>query len=219
MGPGDNGIPLPGGPPRDLARAMVGELLSQGHSPQAVISALMGAASDRMPSMLPARRQPTPAAPPGTARTYRVRVDLDGAKTPIWRRLELRSDLRLDQLHPVLQTAMGAGVAGDPEAMWQVLCRSLPAGKKQHEKHAGVVALLCVAAGHAPNDGVRRLGPEVMSWAGWSTEEGRMDQWLAYDCARSTLDVLALTGCRAGWRQEAPPTEPARRLARAASRG
>lgn len=34
---------------------------------------------------------------------YRVRVDLDHARPPIWRRLDLRSDLTLDVLHHVLQ--------------------------------------------------------------------------------------------------------------------
>lgn len=36
---------------------------------------------------------------------YRVRVDLDHAEPPIWRRLDLRSDLPLDVLHQVLQSA------------------------------------------------------------------------------------------------------------------
>jgi hypothetical protein len=37
----------------------------------------------------------------------RVRVDLDRAKPPIWRRLDLRSDLTLDVVHHVLQAAFG----------------------------------------------------------------------------------------------------------------
>ena len=36
-----------------------------------------------------------------------VRVDLDDVKPPIWRRLRLASDLTLDELHEVMQTAMG----------------------------------------------------------------------------------------------------------------
>ncbi|MFT4217092.1 MAG: plasmid pRiA4b ORF-3 family protein [Micropruina sp.] len=36
-----------------------------------------------------------------------VRVDLDHVRPPIWRRLQLASDLRLDQLHEILQVAMG----------------------------------------------------------------------------------------------------------------
>ncbi len=39
--------------------------------------------------------------------TYRVRVDLDGTDPPLWRRLELASDLFLDQVHDVIQAAFG----------------------------------------------------------------------------------------------------------------
>ncbi len=39
--------------------------------------------------------------------TYRVRVDLRDATPPLWRRLELSSDLFLDELHDVLQAAFG----------------------------------------------------------------------------------------------------------------
>ncbi|THJ07471.1 plasmid pRiA4b ORF-3 family protein, partial [Nocardioides sp.] len=36
---------------------------------------------------------------------FRVRVDLNDAHPPIWRRLDLRSDLTLAAVHQVLQTA------------------------------------------------------------------------------------------------------------------
>ncbi len=39
--------------------------------------------------------------------TYRVRVDLIGTEPPLWRRLELASDMLLDELHDVLQVAFG----------------------------------------------------------------------------------------------------------------
>ncbi|HEX6335876.1 MAG TPA: plasmid pRiA4b ORF-3 family protein [Jiangellaceae bacterium] len=39
--------------------------------------------------------------------TYRVRIDLKGAKPPCWRRLELASDLMLDELHEIMQAAFG----------------------------------------------------------------------------------------------------------------
>lgn len=42
-----------------------------------------------------------------TLATYRIRVDLDHAEPPIWRRLDLRSDLPLDVVHQVLQAAFG----------------------------------------------------------------------------------------------------------------
>ena len=38
---------------------------------------------------------------------YRVRVDLSGAKPPLWRRLELASGLFLDEVHEILQVAFG----------------------------------------------------------------------------------------------------------------
>lgn len=48
------------------------------------------------------RRPPFPEV-----RILRVRVDLDGASPPIWRRLDLRSDLTLGAVHEALQAAFG----------------------------------------------------------------------------------------------------------------
>lgn len=39
--------------------------------------------------------------------TYRVRIDLSRTRPPLWRRLELASDLFLDQVHEVIQVAFG----------------------------------------------------------------------------------------------------------------
>ncbi|MBP8920512.1 MAG: plasmid pRiA4b ORF-3 family protein [Micropruina sp.] len=50
------------------------------------------------PTLLPRR--------PERAR-FTVRIDLDGIEPPIWRRLQLASDLTLDRLHTVVQIAMG----------------------------------------------------------------------------------------------------------------
>lgn len=38
-------------------------------------------------------------------RYYRVRVDLDRTKPPIWRRVDLAPTLRLDEVHDVIQAA------------------------------------------------------------------------------------------------------------------
>lgn len=38
---------------------------------------------------------------------YQVKVTLKGSKPPIWRRLEVEADTRLDRLHDILQVAMG----------------------------------------------------------------------------------------------------------------
>ncbi len=58
-----------------------------------------GEASDETPS----RRHP---GRPDVV-TYRVRVDLAGTSPPLWRRLELASDLYLDEVHAVIQAAFG----------------------------------------------------------------------------------------------------------------
>jgi hypothetical protein len=39
--------------------------------------------------------------------TYRVRVELTGAEPPVWRRLDIASNLFLDRVHHVLQVVMG----------------------------------------------------------------------------------------------------------------
>jgi hypothetical protein len=39
-----------------------------------------------------------------------VKVGLDGAGPPIWRRVQLRGDLTLDRVHGCLQVAMGGAI-------------------------------------------------------------------------------------------------------------
>jgi hypothetical protein len=55
------------------------------------------------PEPRPSRRRPRRGEPV----TYRIRVDLDDAHPPIWRRLDVRCDLTLDVVHQVLQAAFG----------------------------------------------------------------------------------------------------------------
>jgi len=77
-----------------------------------------GQIEDVLQSLL-AARAPLPrlfeATPPPSRRrprrtdvaTYRVRIDLKGTRPPLWRRLELASDLFLDQVHEIIQVAFG----------------------------------------------------------------------------------------------------------------
>lgn len=51
----------------------------------------------------PVRRRPRRTEPV----TLRVRADLVGTKPPVWRRLELGSDLFLDEVHEIMQAAFG----------------------------------------------------------------------------------------------------------------
>jgi hypothetical protein len=55
----------------------------------------------RVESGLPPRRGPLDGAAP----VYRLRIDLKGAKPPIWRRLEVPGDLSLAALHRAIQAA------------------------------------------------------------------------------------------------------------------
>ena len=48
-----------------------------------------------------ARRPATPAE------IYQIKVTLLGSKPPIWRRIQVPGDIRLDRLHTVLQIVMG----------------------------------------------------------------------------------------------------------------
>ena len=83
---------------------------------------------------------------------YRVRVDLDHARPPIWRRLDVLSDLRLDEMHAVLQAAMG----WDHSHLHEFSLRS---GRRRSERYAPP----------SPDD----LGDDVIP-----TEQVRLDEVL-----------------------------------------
>lgn len=74
---------------------------------QGVLRQLMTAASHetRASTMTTAPSRRRPRRPDVV--TYRVRVDLKGTKPPLWRRLELSSDLLLSDVHQVIQQAFG----------------------------------------------------------------------------------------------------------------
>ncbi|MEV0110788.1 plasmid pRiA4b ORF-3 family protein [Nocardia sp. NPDC050799] len=86
-------------------------------SPDDVLTVLSElAAADRGAGFdfLPSRRRPRPAKLPpkrktrnGRAPILRLRVDLRGARPPIWRRLEVPGDITLRALHNVIQVAFG----------------------------------------------------------------------------------------------------------------
>ena len=109
--------PAPGGPGGDFdIQAWVAELIA-GRDPAEIRELLQGllAAAPRAAGLAgepgpPGRQAPPPRRRPrrrGAAITYRVRVDLKDTKPPLWRRLELASDLFLDELHEVIQVAFG----------------------------------------------------------------------------------------------------------------
>ncbi|MFC5260936.1 plasmid pRiA4b ORF-3 family protein [Kribbella qitaiheensis] len=70
--------------------------------PQVLAAAMPGVDPFELPPP-PSRRR----ARRNDVSTYQVRVDLTGTKPPVWRRLELASDLFLNEVHEVLQIAFG----------------------------------------------------------------------------------------------------------------
>lgn len=97
----------PGSTPDDI-RAWAKAYLGGFESPHEAAHHLLGALNaSPLGFQFPARPQPKLLRRRPKKVTYVVRVDLDGAKPPIWRRLHLASDLTLDRLHDVLQAAMG----------------------------------------------------------------------------------------------------------------
>ena len=67
------------------------------------IAGLHRPSSDVVRQLPPSRRRPRRAE----SVTYRVRVELLGCQPPVWRRLELASDLFLDDVHEILQVTFG----------------------------------------------------------------------------------------------------------------
>ncbi|MFZ0157891.1 MAG: plasmid pRiA4b ORF-3 family protein, partial [Kineosporiaceae bacterium] len=101
-GGGDsNVIPLHGGAAPEEIRQLIERLNITPDMLPSILSqvGVFGALAKPEPLTVP--------PPPEEVSTYRIRLDLDDARPPIWRRLELAGDLTLDQVHDVLQAAMG----------------------------------------------------------------------------------------------------------------
>lgn len=71
----------------------------------AVIGALSRAGAARVP--LPSEPPRFRKEPLDQRVVLRIRVDLDEARPPIWRRLDVRSDVTLEDLHRIIQAAFG----------------------------------------------------------------------------------------------------------------
>jgi hypothetical protein len=93
--PGDGRQALPPDSPRPTdTRALMERIDQSGETAQVSATHSDAAASPRRP------RPPRPV-------TLRIRVDIDGIEPPIWRRLDVASDLTLDRVDAVLQLAFG----------------------------------------------------------------------------------------------------------------
>jgi hypothetical protein len=83
------------------------KLLSGQVNPTGLLAGMLpGAAA--FPVATVRRRRPGPVVTPPAGTAYQIKVQLRGVtKPPVWRRLQVPADLSLDQLHEVIQTAMG----------------------------------------------------------------------------------------------------------------
>ena len=84
--------------------------LMAGASPEenkALLEALMSGQVSSLLDRLQRDEAPTLLPVPSEVRGFRVRLDLHGARPPVWRRLELPGELTLPRLHDVIQAAMG----------------------------------------------------------------------------------------------------------------
>jgi len=98
------GLGLPEDVMRQLMAAMSGKSLDEMERMLLdLMAAVVPKADPFARAAPPSRRRPRRSG----AMTYRVRVDLKYTKPPLWRRLELSSDLFLDEVHRVIQRAFG----------------------------------------------------------------------------------------------------------------
>ncbi|MHA4854711.1 plasmid pRiA4b ORF-3 family protein [Rhodococcus sp. MSC1_016] len=96
-------------PTSDDVRRLAEQLLAE-LSPEQQRTLLGAIGADRSMALVEnVLRVPEPVVgdAPTRMRGVRVRLDLVGAKPPVWRRLELPGDLTLDRLHVVIQAVMG----------------------------------------------------------------------------------------------------------------
>ena len=55
---------------------------------------------------------------PGQREVFQLMIALEGSKPPIWRRVLIPADLKLPDLHGVIQLAMGSGCYGVRDDGW-----------------------------------------------------------------------------------------------------
>ena len=94
--------------PVDVA-SLVKQLIAGGtpDEHQALLDALLSGQVSSILERLDTSAEPALRPPPPEVSGFRVRLDLHGAKPPVWRRLELPGNLTLPRVHDAIQAAMG----------------------------------------------------------------------------------------------------------------
>ena len=89
----------------DLAQRLVADATPEER--RALLEALLSGQVSSIFEKLDTVEAPKLRTPPPEVGGFRVRLDLHGARPPVWRRLELPGDLPLPRVHEVVQAAMG----------------------------------------------------------------------------------------------------------------
>ena len=144
--------------------------------------------------------------------------------------LELRRSARrlgLVRTHRgvLLRTMLGTRFGQDPGRLWWYVASRLPEARSEAERDAGLLLLLAVASAtpldmQSSDDLVRR-GMMALGWRDAVTRQP-LEQWQAFEAARSTWECLRRLGAIPETHFGEPPARPGPAgvaLARAALRG
>jgi hypothetical protein len=95
----------------------------------------------------------------------------------------------------LVRTPAGRATAGEPYALWSRILARLPLGRHEHERDAGVLALLCQATGSDARRVFDRYAAGLLELAGWSLPDDRLRlEDAAFGWARPTWQVLWTVG-------------------------
>jgi len=139
---------------------------------------------------------------------------------PVRNLRETASTLGLVRKHKgrLVLTPAGRRAAGDPAALWQHVIRALPVGRHPHERHAGAVMLLAVAAGEDPYHGILAHGSSLMWRAGWAVSGQPPAADAVLEWARPTWTALRVLDRGMDATRSQPPSGALRDQARASLR-
>lgn len=99
--------PVGGDPDDEVLRRFREKITGKGSAELSAVGRQLMDLAEARASLEPMPSESRRRPPRDDEAIYRVTVDLDDAASPVWRRLELLSTIRLDELHDVLQVAFG----------------------------------------------------------------------------------------------------------------
>lgn len=129
----------------------------------------------------------------GIAETWIGKVNREIQTYPVLAFREAAHEVKLVRKHRgrLVLTPAGRRVRADPVGLWRHLATQLPLGAAEHERHAGLLLLIGLAAGWDDLDA--RIA-EVMRAIGWATDHGPLRPMDAHRAAFGTRQVLQQLG-------------------------